>query len=69
MNDYSGGLSPEALERLRATAAQSHDVVDVHAHYQPPAFRAMGMPGPMNAWNLQRHIDEMGAAGVAPGRF
>jgi predicted TIM-barrel fold metal-dependent hydrolase len=55
----------QLLPATRTTAAQPHDVIDVHAHYQPPAFRAMGMPGPMNAWNLQRHIDEMGAAGVA----
>ena len=54
---------------LRAEAAatprpSSERVVDVHAHYYPPALKALGTPGPMNAWSLQRHLDEMAAAGV-----
>jgi predicted TIM-barrel fold metal-dependent hydrolase len=39
--------------------------VDVHAHYYPPALKATGAPTPMNAWTLERHMDEMDAAGVA----
>jgi predicted TIM-barrel fold metal-dependent hydrolase len=46
-------------------AASSERIVDVHAHYYPPALKALGLPGPMNGWSLQRHLEEMDAAGVA----
>jgi len=54
---------------MRAGAAETarpsaEHVVDVHAHYYPPALKALGAPGPMNGWSLQRHLDEMAAAGV-----
>ena len=54
---------------LRAAAAESTSrsadrIVDVHAHYYPPVLKAMGAPGPMNAWSLQKHLEEMDAAGV-----
>jgi predicted TIM-barrel fold metal-dependent hydrolase len=39
-------------------------IVDVHAHFQPQVLRALGMPGPMAAWSLAKHLDDMGAAGV-----
>ncbi|MEP7243470.1 MAG: amidohydrolase family protein [Gammaproteobacteria bacterium] len=44
-------------------------IVDVHAHYYPPVLKAMGIPGPMNAWSLQSHLDEMDAAGVTRSLF
>lgn len=54
---------------LRATraadAGQRRDIIDVHAHYQPTAIRALNLPGPMNAWDLQKQIDDMDAAGVS----
>src|SRR5690606_5595561 len=46
----------------RRTAASP--IVDVHAHFQPDVLRALGMPGPMAAWSVQKHLDDMGAAGV-----
>lgn len=55
---------------LRAAAAVGSNgkspgrIVDVHAHYYPPALKATGAPTPMNAWSLERHMDEMDAAGV-----
>ena len=39
-------------------------LIDVHAHFQPATLKALGMPGPMAAWSLQKHMDDMGAAGV-----
>lgn len=39
-------------------------IIDVHAHFQPSVLRALNMPGPMNGWSLQKHLDDMGAAGV-----
>ncbi len=57
-----------ALPLLRASraadAASVRNIIDVHAHYQPPAIRALNLPGPMNAWDLQKQIDDMDAAGV-----
>ena len=46
------------------SAAAVRQIIDVHAHYYPPALKDLGLPGPMNAWSLQQHIDAMGAAGV-----
>ncbi len=48
----------------RPTPAGGRNIIDVHAHYQPPAIRALNLPGPMNAWDLQKQIDDMDAAGV-----
>jgi predicted TIM-barrel fold metal-dependent hydrolase len=45
-------------------ARSSERIVDVHAHYYPPVLKALGLPTPMNAWSLQRHMEEMNAAGV-----
>ena len=47
-----------------AEAARTRNIIDVHAHYQPPAIRALNLPGPMNAWDLQKQIEDMDAAGV-----
>jgi predicted TIM-barrel fold metal-dependent hydrolase len=54
---------------LRASGANSASVgsdriIDVHAHYYPPVLKALGLPSPMNAWSLQKHLEEMDAAGV-----
>ena len=38
--------------------------IDVHAHYYPPALKVLGLPTPMNAWSLERHMEEMDKAGV-----
>jgi predicted TIM-barrel fold metal-dependent hydrolase len=70
----SGLASAGAAWSLRAAAAgntarSSERIVDVHAHYYPPVLRAMGLPGPMNAWSLQRHLEEMDAAGVTRSLF
>jgi predicted TIM-barrel fold metal-dependent hydrolase len=57
-----------ALPLLRASRAADatgvRNIIDVHAHYQPPAIRALNLPGPMNAWDLQKQIADMDAAGV-----
>jgi 6-methylsalicylate decarboxylase len=54
------GIS-NAAERGRGNAGP---IIDVHAHFQPSVLRALGMPGPMAAWSLQKHLDDMNAAGV-----
>ena len=59
---------------LRSHGAESagrsgERIVDVHAHYYPPVLKSMGAPGPMNAWSLQRHLEEMDAAGVTRSLF
>ena len=51
-------------ETLAADDHGSRNIIDVHAHYQPPAIRSMNLPGPMNAWDLQKQIADMDAAGV-----
>jgi predicted TIM-barrel fold metal-dependent hydrolase len=50
---------------VHAAAAPGERIVDVHAHYYPPVLKALGTPGPMNAWSLQKHLEEMDAAGVS----
>ena len=42
----------------------SRRIVDVHAHYYPPALKALNEPTPMNSWSLDQHIESMDAAGV-----
>ncbi len=49
---------------LSADSRRNATIIDVHAHFQPEVLRALGTPGPMNAWSLQKHMDDMGAAGV-----
>ncbi|MEP7315046.1 MAG: amidohydrolase family protein [Pseudomonadota bacterium] len=55
---------PVLRESRAADAARTRNIIDVHAHYQPPAIRGMNLPGPMNAWDLQKQIEDMDAAGV-----
>jgi predicted TIM-barrel fold metal-dependent hydrolase len=47
-----------------AAAGSTRNILDVHAHYQPPAIRALNLPGPMNAWDLEKQIADMDVAGV-----
>ncbi|HEY6456337.1 MAG TPA: amidohydrolase family protein [Steroidobacteraceae bacterium] len=61
------GLGALALAQwlpAAAAVAPKRQIVDVHAHYYPPAVKELGLPGPMNAWSLQSHMDAMAAAGV-----
>jgi 6-methylsalicylate decarboxylase len=56
-----------AATRVGSAAERRRNVgpiIDVHAHFQPAILKALGMPGPMAAWSLQKHLDDMGAAGV-----
>jgi 6-methylsalicylate decarboxylase len=53
-----------AIGEGRAAGAASRNILDVHAHFQPPAIRNLNLPGPMNAWDLQKQIADMDAAGV-----
>jgi predicted TIM-barrel fold metal-dependent hydrolase len=47
-------------------AATARDVVDVHAHFTPPAFRTAGIAvGPMAGWSLEKQYEEMDKAGVS----
>jgi predicted TIM-barrel fold metal-dependent hydrolase len=55
---------PLLREGRAADAATSRRIIDVHAHFQPPAIRALNLPGPMNAWDLQKQIADMDDAGV-----
>jgi 6-methylsalicylate decarboxylase len=60
-------LGAAALYRwlpAKGGASPARQIVDVHAHYYPQALKDLGLPGPMNAWSLQAHMDAMGAAGV-----
>jgi len=61
------GLSAMAAAPSFGFAADSRKaapIIDVHAHFQPAVLKALNMPGPMAAWSLQKHLDDMGAAGV-----
>ena len=60
----AGVLLPVLRESRAADARSARNIIDVHAHYQPPAIRGLNLPGPMNAWDLQKQIDDMDAAGV-----
>lgn len=55
---------PSMTWAAQAGRAANSPIVDVHAHFQPAVLRALGMPGPMAAWSLQKHLDDMAAAGV-----
>jgi 6-methylsalicylate decarboxylase len=55
---------PVLCESRAADAGKARNIIDVHAHYQPPAIRGLNLPGPMNAWDLQKQIDDMDVAGV-----
>jgi predicted TIM-barrel fold metal-dependent hydrolase len=64
-----GALGAAAtLPILRETRAAGgnipRNIIDVHAHFQPPAIRSLNLPGPMNAWDLQKQIGDMDVAGV-----
>ena len=62
------GISAVAALPSMALAADSRrnasPIIDVHAHFQPATLKALGTPGPMGAWTLQKHMDDMGAAGI-----
>jgi 6-methylsalicylate decarboxylase len=61
----SAGIAWSLNATAAGSASRSSDrIVDVHAHYYPPVLKALGAPGPMNAWSLQKHLEEMDAAGV-----
>lgn len=55
---------PLVRDSHAADAGSVRNIINVHSHYQPPAIRALNLPGPMNAWDLQKQIDDMDAAGV-----
>jgi predicted TIM-barrel fold metal-dependent hydrolase len=66
-----GGLAAAALVSLSARGVRAaappvkRGIIDVHAHFQPPAIRSLNLPGPMNAWSLEKQIEDMDTAGVA----
>lgn len=55
---------PFLRDALAAGANSSRNIIDVHAHFQPPALRALTPGGPMNAWDVQKQIADMDEAGV-----
>jgi predicted TIM-barrel fold metal-dependent hydrolase len=55
---------PAMRDSGAADARATRNIIDVHAHYQPPAIRGLNLPGPMNAWDLQKQIEDMDIAGV-----
>jgi Predicted metal-dependent hydrolase of the TIM-barrel fold len=57
-------LCPTATLAQSLGGGSDRKVIDVHAHYQPPAIRALGAPGPMNAWSVERQLEDMDQAGV-----
>jgi 6-methylsalicylate decarboxylase len=66
LSAIAGGAAMAAGGGGTANAA-ARDIVDVHAHYLSPESKAaMGSAaGPMGAWSVQQHLDEMGKAGVS----
>jgi predicted TIM-barrel fold metal-dependent hydrolase len=65
-----GGLGAAAFTSLcptgmHAASPASRGIIDVHAHFQSPAIRALNQPGPMNGWSLEKQIEDMDVAGVA----
>jgi len=60
-----GLLAAEPRDTGQERGAQARRVVDVHAHYYPPALKALGEATPMSSWSLDQHIESMQAAGVA----
>ena len=60
-----GIRAAEPRDSDQERGAHARRVVDVHAHYYPPALKALGEPTPMNSWSLEQHIESMEAAGVA----
>jgi 6-methylsalicylate decarboxylase len=60
----AAAAAPSLRESWAAGANSARNIIDVHAHYQPPAIRSLNLPGPMNAWDLRKQIDDMDAAGV-----
>lgn len=60
-----GLLLPASRGGFAAGDGGARNIIDVHAHYQPPAIRGLNLPGPMNAWDLQKQIADMDAAGVS----
>jgi predicted TIM-barrel fold metal-dependent hydrolase len=54
--------APSLLPGAETRRAGGTGIVDVHAHFQPNSLR--GTPGPMGSWTLQKHLDDMAAAGV-----
>lgn len=61
----AGVAWPAGAASAEGAVRGARRIVDVHAHYYPPALKALGTPGPMNAWSLQAHLEAMEAAGVA----
>lgn len=55
---------PSLLPGAEARRTGGAGIVDVHAHFQPDVLKQLGMPGPMASWSLQKHLDDMAAAGV-----
>src|SRR5665213_2759264 len=60
-----GALGVVAVGHAAADVRRARNIIDVHSHYQPPAIRALNLPGPMNAWDLGKQIDDMDVAGVS----
>lgn len=60
----SAMAAASAWRPLAHAAGAAPAIVDVHAHFQPDVLRALGMPGPMASWSVQKHLDDMAAAGV-----
>lgn len=62
----SAGMAMSLRARaVSAATTPGNRIVDVHAHYYPPVLKELGTPSPMNAWSLQKHLDEMEVAGVS----
>lgn len=61
------GLSALAVSPL-SFSGEARDnpeaIIDVHAHFQPETLRQLGLPGPMASWSVQKHLEDMEAAGV-----
>lgn len=55
---------PFLRDSRAASPATARNIIDVHAHFQSPALRALSQGGPMNAWDVQKQIADMDAAGV-----
>jgi predicted TIM-barrel fold metal-dependent hydrolase len=62
--DFIAGMAAAAIAaRSFAAGPGSRSIIDVHAHFQSPALRPF-TPGPMAAWSLATHLEQMDMAGV-----
>lgn len=67
---FAAAAAVAASAAPASQAAAAREIVDVHAHFTPPAYRRALEPAglltaPTLNWSVERHIEEMDKAGVS----